>query len=111
MIYLLAALISLPSANASFLSRMKVWCARYLVADHPYVSEVKNMGTLELVEEFRAEGGKRFWKAKDTDEYEMALAELLRRYHHDNLTGEERDRIFEAFQDYPDVRTYKIGAR
>lgn len=80
----------------------KDFCARHLIADHPYQVWARRLPTHDVVREFRQQAALVRWRRGDPDEYEMVLAVLTKRY--DHATSTEREEIREAFEDYPDPR-------
>ena len=88
----------LSTANAGWLTD---FCERHLVAQHPYQVALTKLSTSDLIREYRAQGAKRYWKAVDTDEFEMVLTIVVDRIRETQLTAMEKDMIKNALIDYP----------
>lgn len=85
---------------------LKDFCARHLVAEHPYQVWVKRLSTPNLVNEYRHQGGLHQWRRGDPDEYEMILSVLHDRF--GQTPPAERQPLRDAIQDYPDPRLMEL---
>lgn len=98
---LIAAILLSQSANANVFRGIFEKCVNVLGKDNSYQEELERMNTRDLVIRFRMHGwARRLWN-EEKNEYELAMAEMVKRLQDPDLTEVEHFQITEALYDYP----------